>query len=143
MIYAMALQGLTTDIFGARLTINNIKATANDTLDQVIRVPNASSTRTNRNFNVVDYGAIGDGRTDDSQAFTKAWGDACGATGGVPVYQIPSGKTFFLKPITFDGPCKSPSIRIQVRSTLKMYKNHGDSYFLMLKNARFIFSEGD
>ncbi|RWR83109.1 putative polygalacturonase [Cinnamomum micranthum f. kanehirae] len=65
-------------------------------------------------FNVIDFGAVGDGKTDDSQAFTKAWNATCSAAGDTPTLLLPQGKTFLLKPITFKGPCKSPSIHIQV-----------------------------
>ncbi|GAB2284910.1 hypothetical protein Dimus_019363 [Dionaea muscipula] len=70
-------------------------------------------------FNVVSYGAYGDGQTDDSQAFIKAWKDACGGgSGGTPTYLVPEGKTFFLKPIAFSGPCNSPTIQIQLQGNL-------------------------
>ncbi|RWR83104.1 hypothetical protein CKAN_01184800 [Cinnamomum micranthum f. kanehirae] len=65
-------------------------------------------------FNVINFGAVGDGKTDDSQAFTKAWNATCSAVGGTSTLLLPRGKTFLLKPIIFKGPCKSPSIHIQV-----------------------------
>ncbi|KAJ4839094.1 LOW QUALITY PROTEIN: hypothetical protein Tsubulata_037200 [Turnera subulata] len=64
-------------------------------------------------FSVMDYGAKGDGQTDDTQAFVKAWTAVCGAIGGTPTLQIPSG-TFLLKPLNFKGPCKANNIHIQV-----------------------------
>ncbi|RZC12806.1 hypothetical protein D0Y65_012523, partial [Glycine soja] len=43
-------------------------------------------------FNVVSYGAKGDGKTDDSQE--------------TATLDIPGGKTFMLQPVSFQGPCK-------------------------------------
>ncbi|XP_057958619.1 probable polygalacturonase At3g15720 [Malania oleifera] len=65
-------------------------------------------------FNVVDFGATGNGFFDDSQAFLEAWGAACGSTEGTPTVVIPTGKTFLLNPITFHGPCKSNTLLVQV-----------------------------
>ncbi|PRQ44656.1 putative polygalacturonase [Rosa chinensis] len=57
-------------------------------------------------FNVLDYGAVGDGQTDDSEAFLKAWSDLCAAN-GTPALVIPMEKTFLLQPTKFSGPCIS------------------------------------
>ncbi|CAN0886587.1 Probable polygalacturonase At3g15720 [Linum grandiflorum] len=62
-------------------------------------------------FNVLRYGAVGDGVTDSSKAFLKAWDDFCGAA-GQPSLVIPD-KVFFLKPVVFFGPCKSRKLRIE------------------------------
>ncbi|XWS20417.1 hypothetical protein CRYUN_Cryun31cG0099300 [Craigia yunnanensis] len=67
------------------------------------------SSATN-SFHVMNYGAVGDGRTDDSTAFLKAWKAACKAPSRNPSLIIPARKTFFLKPVTFSGPCNSSSI---------------------------------
>ncbi|XP_078180747.1 polygalacturonase-like [Carex rostrata] len=58
-------------------------------------------------FNVISYGAKGDGTTDDTKAFEKAWTAVC-ASAHSAVLLIPNNKKFLLKPITFSGPCKSP-----------------------------------
>ncbi|XP_050219631.1 probable polygalacturonase At3g15720 [Mercurialis annua] len=66
------------------------------------------------NFNVTDFGAIGDGRTDNSKAFLKAWSAVCTIEDiGTPTLIIPAG-TFLLNPTTFKGPCKSAEIHVQV-----------------------------
>ncbi|CAK7353656.1 unnamed protein product, partial [Dovyalis caffra] len=69
-------------------------------------------------FNVLDFGAVGDGRTDDSQAFIKAWEALCGASGGTATLVIPIGYTFLLKPVKFEGPCKSNTVHIQVAGNI-------------------------
>ncbi|KAB2061326.1 hypothetical protein ES319_A10G078700v1 [Gossypium barbadense] len=63
-------------------------------------------------FNVVDYGAVGDGKTDDSAAFSKAWKATCNAPSRNPILIIPATKIFLLKPVTFSGPCKPTSIHV-------------------------------
>ncbi|PIM98893.1 Polygalacturonase [Handroanthus impetiginosus] len=73
-----------------------------------------------RIFNVMNYGAVGNGRTDDSHAFLNAWKAACQSptTSGTPVVLVPPRRTFFLSPITFNGPCKSSRIYMLVSGNL-------------------------
>ncbi|XP_048334866.2 probable polygalacturonase At3g15720 [Ziziphus jujuba] len=67
------------------------------------------------NFNVLDYGAKGDGKTDDSQAFLKAWEGLCTeAVEAPPALIIPSDYSFLLQPLLFSGPCKSNTVHIQL-----------------------------
>lgn len=49
-----------------------------------------------KEYNIVDFGALGDGNTDDSQAIQKAI-DTCNADGGGKVY-VPSGRVFMAGP---------------------------------------------
>ncbi|GLT89338.1 hypothetical protein SLE2022_073240 [Rubroshorea leprosula] len=56
-------------------------------------------------YNVLSYGARGDGQTDSTQAFVRAWSSACSSRSSAIVY-VPWG-TFLIKPIAFNGPCKS------------------------------------
>ncbi|KAE9615976.1 putative polygalacturonase [Lupinus albus] len=69
---------------------------------------------------VIDYGAVGDGSTDDSQAFLKAWGAACANSGSIGTIEVPQGKKFMLKPLKFTGPCKSSSINFKVRKCVTL-----------------------
>ncbi|XP_050232894.1 probable polygalacturonase At1g80170 [Mercurialis annua] len=68
-------------------------------------------------FNVMDYGATGDGKSDDSLAFSKSWNETCMALGN-PTLIIPKGKTFLLSLTTFSGPCKSTNISIMLSGTI-------------------------
>ncbi|CAL5195371.1 unnamed protein product [Lathyrus oleraceus] len=61
---------------------------------------------TNGIYNVMENGAIGDGKTDDSQAFESAWSKACKG-GGMSTLVIPSGKTFLVTKVNFNGPCNA------------------------------------
>ncbi|KAI5316773.1 hypothetical protein L3X38_036480 [Prunus dulcis] len=74
-----------------------------------------------RTFDVLEYGAAGDGKTDDSKAFLKAWGELCGAAdepNGVPRLVIPEMKAFLLQPINFRGPCNSNGVHVQIMGKL-------------------------
>uniref|UniRef100_A0A7N2MPQ8 endo-polygalacturonase n=1 Tax=Quercus lobata TaxID=97700 RepID=A0A7N2MPQ8_QUELO len=69
-------------------------------------------------FNVLDYGAKADGKTDDSNAFSAAWKAACSAATQNPTVVVPSSKDFLVYPLTFQGPCKSSNISFQVIGTI-------------------------
>ncbi|KAK1383827.1 Glycoside hydrolase, family 28 [Heracleum sosnowskyi] len=63
-------------------------------------------------FNVLDYGAKGDGATDDTKAFEAAWVDTCKVEASTMM--IPSGSVFLVKPISFSGPNCEPNIVFQL-----------------------------
>ncbi|XP_009411633.2 exopolygalacturonase-like [Musa acuminata AAA Group] len=69
-------------------------------------------------FNVKEYGARGNGRSDDTKAFLAAWDAACKSSGQVKIL-IPSG-TYFLNPIEFNGPCRDvQSLKFEMQGTLR------------------------
>ncbi|XP_068471421.1 probable polygalacturonase At3g15720 [Phaseolus vulgaris] len=73
------------------------------------------STNTN---SVIDNGATGDGKTDDSQAFLSAWQKTCSAKGASTLV-IPSKVVFLLKKkIIFKGPCQATNINIQLQGNI-------------------------
>lgn len=65
----------------------------------------ALSQVSNANYNVVNYGAKPDGKTDSSKSFLSAWTFACKSLKAATVY-VPKG-TFLVGPIAFSGPCKN------------------------------------
>ncbi|XP_068639599.1 probable polygalacturonase At3g15720 [Aristolochia californica] len=69
-------------------------------------------------FNVVNFGAVGDGRTDDTEAFKKAWAATCGAPGASSTLIIPGGRTFLLNTIMFTGKCNASSIYFKLYGNL-------------------------
>lgn len=58
-------------------------------------------------FNVTDFGAVADGKTDNSRAFLRAWTRAC-ATPGRPAVVVPGGGggSYLLHPVVLRGPCR-------------------------------------
>ncbi|CAL8166102.1 unnamed protein product [Prunus armeniaca] len=53
------------------------------------------------------FAAAGDGVTDDTQAFSKAWDAACQAERSSVVFLVPDKYSFLTQSILFKGPCKS------------------------------------
>ncbi|XP_004489698.1 probable polygalacturonase At3g15720 [Cicer arietinum] len=70
-------------------------------------------------FNVLDYGAVGNGKNDETQAFVDAWKDTCSAIHDSPTLLIPKGKTFILQPLWFQGPCNSTTVYVKLEGTIK------------------------
>ncbi|QCE04588.1 polygalacturonase [Vigna unguiculata] len=68
-------------------------------------------------YNVIDFGAKGNGKTDDSQAFLRAWESTCGAE-EMGTLIIPSNYEFLLSPLILKGPCKASSVQIQIQGKL-------------------------
>ncbi|XP_062109479.1 polygalacturonase At1g48100 [Humulus lupulus] len=66
-------------------------------------------------FNVLSFGAKGDGVSDDSKALLAAWEAACKVSGATVI--IPSKYKFLIKPITLQGPCM-PHLILQIDGTL-------------------------
>ncbi|GMY09711.1 exopolygalacturonase clone GBGA483-like [Fagus crenata] len=64
-------------------------------------------------ININRYGAKADGKSDDSQAITSAWKEACTSIDPSTVV-IPKGK-YMVGPVMFQGPCKA-SVSIQHKS---------------------------
>ncbi|KAL3571200.1 hypothetical protein D5086_028449 [Populus alba] len=53
------------------------------------------------------------------QAFKDAWKDVCKSSSCSPIIQVPSGKSFLLQPLTFNGECKPDQIIFQIDGTMK------------------------
>ncbi|PIA24808.1 hypothetical protein AQUCO_24200002v1 [Aquilegia coerulea] len=66
-------------------------------------------------FNVLSFGAKGDGVVDDSKALQAAWKAACMV--GSATLKIPSNFKFLISPITLQGPCM-PKLVLQIDGTL-------------------------
>ncbi|KAG6575808.1 Exopolygalacturonase, partial [Cucurbita argyrosperma subsp. sororia] len=69
-------------------------------------------------FNVKNYGAKANGKTDDAQAFMTTWIAACRNTSGPAKFLIPEG-TFLVGPLVFAGPCQSRPITVEIQGTVK------------------------
>ncbi|GAB2227971.1 hypothetical protein Droror1_Dr00009800 [Drosera rotundifolia] len=95
-------------------------------------------------FNVDDYGAKGDGTSDDTQAFKKAWKKACSTSGSV--LSVTSSKTYLLKPITFAGPCKS-TITVEIDGKLLASNDRSDynktpRHWILFENINHLVVQG-
>ncbi|XP_034696830.1 probable polygalacturonase At3g15720 [Vitis riparia] len=89
-------------------------------------------------FNVVSYGAVGNGKTDDSKAFMKAWSAVCHGQSHDAHLIIPP-KTFLLKPVKFSGPCKASRITVQVLGKLVASTNKrafNGNYWLLFHKVK-------
>ncbi|XP_041001796.1 polygalacturonase At1g48100-like [Juglans microcarpa x Juglans regia] len=73
------------------------------------------SSSTNSVFDVTSFGAVGDGCTDDTAAFTAAWKAACAVESGVVL--APADYCFIITSTIFSGPCK-PGLVFQVDGVL-------------------------
>ncbi|XP_043723187.1 polygalacturonase At1g48100-like [Telopea speciosissima] len=67
-------------------------------------------------FNVLDFGAKGDGNTEDTKAFEAAWAAACKVEASTVM--VPSDFVFFVGPISFSGPYCQPNIVFQLDGTI-------------------------
>ncbi|CAL8141889.1 unnamed protein product [Prunus armeniaca] len=75
-------------------------------------------------FNVLDYGAKGDGKADDTKAFETAWAAACKVQAST--INVPSGSVFLVKPISFSGPNCEPNIVFQLDGKIIAPTSSGD-----------------
>ncbi|KAF8398392.1 hypothetical protein HHK36_017319 [Tetracentron sinense] len=95
-------------------------------------------------LNVDNFGARGDG-TDDTEAFSKAWNEACSCTTGA-VLVVPKGKMYVLGPITFSGPCKS-GLTMEIYGTIEASDDQSDykqdrRHWLVFENVQNFLVEG-
>ncbi|KAI9182071.1 hypothetical protein LWI28_021763 [Acer negundo] len=67
-------------------------------------------------FDVRKFGAVGDGITDDTEAFKMAWDSACQEEDSA-VLLVPYGSSFMIQSTIFTGPCQG-GIVFQVDGTL-------------------------
>ncbi|XP_027099795.1 polygalacturonase At1g48100 [Coffea arabica] len=67
-------------------------------------------------FNVLNFGAKGDGTTDDTKAFQAAWAAACKVEASTIV--VPSDSVFLVGPISFSGPYCQHDIVFQLDGTI-------------------------
>ncbi|KAG6468045.1 hypothetical protein ZIOFF_072611 [Zingiber officinale] len=98
-------------------------------------------------YNVVNFGAKGDGNTDDTQAFVNAWSSICHNSKGPSTLLIPAGNTFLLDRIVFQGPCNYV-VHVKVDGNLKrtneIWKEKFNSWLLFIRiNGLNIYGSGE
>ncbi|GER34222.1 pectin lyase-like superfamily protein [Striga asiatica] len=78
--------------------------------------PSLQSSRSSKNVvNVEAFGAVGDGVSDDTQAFKNAWNEACSTARSVLL--VPSGRSYLVKATRFNGPCVDRLV-VQIEGTI-------------------------
>ncbi|KAF1002044.1 polygalacturonase-like [Apium graveolens] len=98
---------------------NPIKRTSHGIAKRASNVAPRSSLKI---VNVDDFGAQGNA-SDDSEAFQKAWKEACSSNGAA--FVVPPKRVYHLKPNSFEGPCK-PFLRIMIHGTIKASPRRSD-----------------
>ncbi|KAK7362481.1 hypothetical protein VNO77_04596 [Canavalia gladiata] len=74
-------------------------------------------------YNVINFGAKSDGKTDSTKAFLNAWAKACASPNPASIY-VPQGR-FLLRSATFNGQCANSAITITIDGTLVAPSNYG------------------
>ncbi|KAJ4827819.1 hypothetical protein Tsubulata_026156 [Turnera subulata] len=85
-----------------------------------VELPDTSSWTTSERgskvlVNVDSFGAVGDGISDDTQAFVSAWEKACNTTKSV--FFVPQGRRYLVNATKFKGPCADKLV-IQIDGTI-------------------------
>lgn len=82
-------------------------------------------------FNVMSYGAVGDGDADDTKAFRDAWKAACAVESAVVL--APADYCFKITSTIFSGPCK-PGLVFQVRISKFSYYRPCSLFLILFLN---------
>ncbi|KAF3436115.1 hypothetical protein FNV43_RR23207 [Rhamnella rubrinervis] len=89
--------------------------------DLIAHLAAAPSVQT---VNIDDFGAKGNGRTDDTLAFKKAWERACSSNVAAVQLVVPQ-KKYLVKPTRFLGPCKS-QLTVQIYGSIEASDDRSD-----------------
>ncbi|KAJ9184785.1 hypothetical protein P3X46_004473 [Hevea brasiliensis] len=97
-----------------------------------------------KKFIVDDFKAEANG-TDDTEAFQKAWEEACSSEAGALV--VPESR-YRLKPLRFSGPCKSNLTVVQIFGTIEASDDRSDydedeRHWLVFDRVQNLLVEGD
>lgn len=82
---------------------------------------------------IVHYGAKPEPRFDSSDSLLRAWTAACESTGS-PTISVPAGN-FFVRQVTFAGPCRSSKITVQIGGTLVAQSGYGGERWIVFDNV--------
>ncbi|KAL7152524.1 hypothetical protein ABFS83_04G103800 [Erythranthe nasuta] len=89
--------------------------------DPIIQLPSSglyehNFSRSKVVLNIDDFGANGDGITDNTKILQNVWKVACSIPSTVKIV-IPKGNSYLVKPIDFPGPCKS-NVTLRISGTV-------------------------
>ncbi|KAK7412797.1 hypothetical protein VNO78_04432 [Psophocarpus tetragonolobus] len=76
-----------------------------------------STSSKSTSYNVLDFGAKPDGRTDCTNAFLSAWKSACGSAKPAGIH-VPQGRFLIGRAVTFRGQCANHAISMTIRGTI-------------------------
>lgn len=96
----------------------------------------SSATANAATYNVINFGAKPDGKTDSAKAFLSAWTKACASANPTTIY-VPQGR-FLLGSATFNGQCANKAISITIDGTLVApsdYQNAGNWLYFQHVNG--------
>ncbi|MED6150757.1 hypothetical protein PIB30_075601 [Stylosanthes scabra] len=123
--FLVSLLGLLIAAHGVTgtLTCDNIamldELTNMDTEENEIELSDIPSWTSERGgkvlVNVDSFGAAGDGESDDTESFRKAWNVSCSTPNSV--FLVPQGRRYLVNATKFAGPCKGTLI-IQIDGTI-------------------------
>ncbi|KAA3454173.1 polygalacturonase-like [Gossypium australe] len=82
----------------------------------LVRPETINSTSALTKYNVLNFGAKPNGKTDSTKAFLMAWKAACASADSTIIY-VPKGR-YLLGSMAFQGGCKSPQIIFRIDGTL-------------------------
>ncbi|KAL8458032.1 hypothetical protein ACS0TY_035782 [Phlomoides rotata] len=82
------------------------------------------------------------------KAFQSAWSEACHKATHSAKINVPSGKTFLLSPIEFEGPCKSNNITFEILGSIvappkSAWKNKGGGEWLKFQGVDWLTLVGN
>nr|KJB78533.1 hypothetical protein B456_013G004000 [Gossypium raimondii] len=95
-----------------------------------------NSTSALTKYNVLNFGAKPNGKTDSTKAFLMAWKAACASADSTIIY-VPKGR-YLLGSMAFQGGCKSPQIIFRIDGTLVAPQD----YRVLGKSADWLSFEG-
>ncbi|XP_038988013.1 probable polygalacturonase At3g15720 [Phoenix dactylifera] len=77
----------------------------------------------------------------------KAWTTACIFSTGWPTILIPSGKTFLLSPLTFEGPCLYASVHVRVEGNIvapdKLWTSQNNTSWITFRDVTAFTVDGN
>ncbi|KAH9627203.1 hypothetical protein KSS87_020749 [Heliosperma pusillum] len=100
------------DGFGMLGELDSFDTNEDDEI-QAFELPSSSKDRLIVNVN--SFGAIGDGISDDTQAFSKAWNKACSTRKSMLL--VPKGRRYLVNATIFNGPCVDKLI-VKIEGTI-------------------------
>ncbi|KAK2977498.1 hypothetical protein RJ640_016126 [Escallonia rubra] len=114
MAHGTAESNLSGDIIVPH-SLENLDMEEGDEIDH-FELPSWTSERGSKVLvNVDGFGAVGDGISDDTQAFVNAWKQACNTTKSV--FLVPLGRRYLVNATRFRGPC-ADKLLIQIDGTI-------------------------